>query len=104
MSFDSNAMLELAHLSRDRYQRAGGGGAHKVYNTAKAYDEARGYREMSPFRRAAYEAAILWKLKVDEVLSDFKWSVRPDRADVESLGDFPSTPYGAVYHVISSTF
>jgi hypothetical protein len=42
MAFDSNAMHELAALSRDRYQRAGGGGAHKVYNTAKAYHDARG--------------------------------------------------------------
>lgn len=28
MSFDSNEMRELAHLKADRYQRAGGGGAH----------------------------------------------------------------------------
>jgi len=70
--FDSNAMLELAHFSRDRYQRAGGGGATKVYNTAKAYDDARGYREMSPFRRAAYEATIRWRQVVRNAKEDFR--------------------------------
>jgi hypothetical protein len=101
--FDSNAMLELAHLSRDRYQRAGGGGAHKVYNTSKAYDEARGYREMSPFRRAAYEATIRWRQSVATAVSDFRWNVRTYLADIQSLG-LPSIPVGAVFHVITSTF
>jgi hypothetical protein len=53
--FDSNAMHELAHLSRDRYQRAGGGGASKVYATAQAYYTARGFKELSPFRQACIE-------------------------------------------------
>jgi hypothetical protein len=53
--FDSNAMHELAALSRDRYQRAGGGGASKVYMTGQAYHDARGYKEMSPFQRACIE-------------------------------------------------
>jgi hypothetical protein len=40
MAFDSNHMLELAHIKADRYQRNGGGGVSKVYNSSKAYDEA----------------------------------------------------------------
>lgn len=59
--FDSNAMRELAYLSADRYQRAGGGGAHKVYNSSKAYHDARGHGQMSPWRRAVYEAGIRWQ-------------------------------------------
>jgi hypothetical protein len=102
--FDSNEMLELRHVKADRYQRAGGGGAHKVYNTAKAYDDARGYREMSPYRRACYEATILWRLKAEEIISDFKWCVRADRVDIEMAASFPSIPFGAIYHVIAATF
>jgi hypothetical protein len=55
MSFDSNAMAELRHVSADRYQRNGGGGAFRVYATCQAYYEARGYKELSPFRRACIE-------------------------------------------------
>ena len=40
MAFDSNAMHELQHLARDRYQRAGGGGAQIVRTSSKAYDTA----------------------------------------------------------------
>jgi len=71
--FDSTAMLELAYLSRDRYQRAGGGGAHKVYNSSKAYDESRGYKDMSPWRRKVYETTALWRQAVSQAKSDFKW-------------------------------
>lgn len=53
--FDSNAMHELPHIARDRYQRAGGGGASKVYATAQAYYDARGHKELSPFARACIE-------------------------------------------------
>ena len=53
--FDSNAMLELAHIKADRYQRSGGGGAHKIYASSKAYFDAHGYAEMSPFQRACVE-------------------------------------------------
>lgn len=59
--FDSNAMLELRHLSADRYQRAGGGGAHKVHNTSRAYFDARGHNELSPFRRAIVETRFRWE-------------------------------------------
>lgn len=61
MAFDSNQMLELAHLSRDRYQRAGGGGAHKVHNTSKARDEARGYKEMSDWQKLVYRTNLAWR-------------------------------------------
>jgi hypothetical protein len=53
--FDFNAMQELQYLARDRYQRAGGGGASKVYATSQAYWDARGYKELSPFARACIE-------------------------------------------------
>ena len=55
MSFDSNAMAELKHASADRYQRNGGGGAHKVYMTGQHYYDSRGYKELSPFRRDCIE-------------------------------------------------
>jgi hypothetical protein len=55
MAFDSNAMAELRHVSADRYQRNGGGGAHKVYMTSQAYYDARGFKEMSPFQQACIE-------------------------------------------------
>jgi hypothetical protein len=71
--FDSNHMLELAHLKADRYQRAGGGGAFKVYPSSKAYDEARGYREMSVWRRAVYEATRLWESDSRSAVAGFKW-------------------------------
>ncbi len=53
--FDSNAMLELGAVSRDRYQRNGGGGAFKVYATSKAYYDSRGYADMTPYERACLE-------------------------------------------------
>jgi hypothetical protein len=61
MTFDPNQMHELAALSRDRYQRAGGGGAHKVYNTSKAYWDARGFKELSAFQQARIEARVRFK-------------------------------------------
>jgi hypothetical protein len=70
--FDHNAMRELAAISADRYQRNGGGGAAKVYNTAKAYHDARGIKEMSPFRRAAYEAAVMFRGVCETARSDFR--------------------------------
>ena len=53
--FDSNAMLELAHVKRDRYERNGGGGAHKVYASSRAAYEAKGWKELSPFEQACIE-------------------------------------------------
>lgn len=59
--FDSNQMAELAHLARDRYQRAGCGGAFKVHASSKAYDEARGYREMTLWRQLCYRTTLAWR-------------------------------------------
>ena len=73
MAFDSNEMRELAYIKSDRYQRAGGGGAFKVYNSSRAYDDARGYREMSAWRRAVYEATQLWRSDSRSALAGFKW-------------------------------
>jgi hypothetical protein len=70
--FDHNQMRELAAISADRYQRNGCGGVAKVYNTSKAYDDARGYREMSPFRRKAYEAAVLFRQACEMAVLDFR--------------------------------
>ena len=53
--FDPNQMHELQHLARDRYQRNGGGGAFKVYQTGKAYYDANGFKELSPFAQACIE-------------------------------------------------
>lgn len=71
--FDSNAMAELAHIKADRYQRAGGGGAHKVYNSSKAYDDARGYRELSPWQQLVYRTTTLWRQAAKQAQSDFAW-------------------------------
>lgn len=54
-SFDPNQMAELAHIKADRYQRNGGGGAFKVYQTSKAYFDAIGHKDKSPFERACIE-------------------------------------------------
>lgn len=86
--FDSNAMAELAHLKADRYQRSGGGGAHKVYNTAKAYDEARGYKEMTAWQRAVYEANQLWRQASSQAKSDFRWDCHALTLDVVN-GEIP---------------
>lgn len=71
--FNSNEMHELAALSRDRYQRNGCGGVSKVYASSKAYDDARGYREMSPFRRAVYEATVCWRGQAAAAVANFKF-------------------------------
>lgn len=71
--FDSNAMHELQHLSRDRYQRNGAGGGFKVYATARAYDEARGYKQMTVWQRAVYEANQLWESDRQSAKAGFKW-------------------------------
>jgi hypothetical protein len=53
--FDPNAMHELKHIAADRYQRAGCGGARKVYVTEKAYFDAHGWKDLSPFQQACIE-------------------------------------------------
>jgi len=72
MSFDSNAMHELQHLARDRYQRAGGGGAQKVRMTSKAYDDARGYQEMSAWRQLVYRTNLAWRDACLGAKADFR--------------------------------
>ena len=59
--FDANAMAELAHLKADRYQRSGGGGAFKVYQSAKTYYEAKGINEMSAWDRLMLETTTRWQ-------------------------------------------
>lgn len=72
--FDSNAMNELKHHAADRYQRAGGGGAFKVYATSSAYDTARGYADMTPFRQAVYRARMQFKGACDGAKADFRFA------------------------------
>ena len=76
MSFDSNAMLELGHLSRDRYQRAGGGGASKVYMTSQAYYTARGHNELSPWAKLWTETKIRWQQAAASAQADFQLDCR----------------------------
>jgi hypothetical protein len=83
--FDSNQMQELAALSRDRYQRAGGGGTHKVYNTAKAFAESRGYKDMTAWQQAVYRNTLAWRDAVVGAKAEYRqdcylW----DRDSVES--------------------
>ena len=87
--FDSNALRELAHVKADHYQRAGGGGAFKVYASSKAYDESRGYKEMSPWRRAVYEATQLWLSDSRSAVSGFRWDCHSYTLDRTANGDIP---------------
>jgi hypothetical protein len=87
--FDSNAMHELAALSRDRYQRAGGGGAFKVYASSKAFDESRGYKEMTVWQRAVYETNQLWKSDSRSAVAGFKWDCHALTLDRDANGDIP---------------
>jgi hypothetical protein len=87
--FDSNKMVELQHLARDRYQRGGGGGAFKVYASAKAYDESRGLKEMSTWARAVYEASQLWKSDSRSAVSGFRWDCLSHTLDRDGNGDVP---------------
>lgn len=72
MAFDSNAMLELGHISRDRYHRAGGGGASKVYATSKAYYDARGHNELPAWERLLYETTFRWKSTCETAKEHFR--------------------------------
>ena len=72
--FDTNAMNELKHVAADRYQRNGGGGAQKVHATATAYDKARGYAEMSPWRQAVYRARTQYKVACDQARGDLAFA------------------------------
>jgi hypothetical protein len=72
--FDTNAMNELKHVAADRYQRNGCGGAQKVHATATAFDKARGYAEMTPFRQAIYRARMQFKVTCDKARGDFAFA------------------------------
>jgi hypothetical protein len=72
--FDSNQMNELKHIAADRYQRNGGGGAHKVHATSSGYAKSRGYNEMNAFRQAAYRAREQFKVACDMARSDFSFA------------------------------
>lgn len=87
--FDSNEMRELAYLKADRYQRAGGGGAQKVHATSRAYDEAKGYREMSVWAKAVYEASTLWRSDSRSAMSGFRWDCLSHTLDRDGNGDIP---------------
>ena len=71
-SFDSNAMQELQHVSRDRYQRAGGGGAFKVYATSKAYFDARGHNDLRPWDKLLVEVKFRWRYAADTAQEHFR--------------------------------
>jgi hypothetical protein len=87
--FDSNAMHELQHLARDRYQRAGGGGAQKVHMSSRAYDEAKGYKEMTVWEQAVYRTNMLWRSDRSSAVSGFKWDCLWYTLDRSSSGEIP---------------
>lgn len=87
--FDSNAMRELAHISVDRYQRNGGGGAFKVYKNQKAADEARGFNEMTPWQQAIYRNNMLWRSAKDSAIAGFKWDCLWYTLDKDGDGNVP---------------
>jgi hypothetical protein len=69
--FDHNQMNELSHLKAARYAHNGGGGGFKVATSTKAYYEARGIKELSPFARAAFEAREAFRIAARGAISDF---------------------------------
>jgi len=71
--FDSNEMRELAAIKSYRYERNGGGGGFKVHNSSKAYDDARGYRDMTSWDQLVYRTNMLWRQAASQAKSDFKW-------------------------------
>lgn len=87
--FDSNAMQELAHHSRQRYERAGGGGTHKVYTSSRSYDEARGYKEMSAWDQLVYRTNMLWRSESRSAVAGFKWDCLSYTMERDANGDIP---------------
>jgi hypothetical protein len=67
-------MQELKHLAADRYQRAGGGGAHKVHATSAAFHTSRGYDEMSEFQKAAYRARVEFLWRADHIKAELAYA------------------------------
>jgi hypothetical protein len=87
--FDSAQLLELAHIKADRYQRAGGGGTHKVHNSSKAYDDAHGYQQMSPWEQLVYRTNMLWQSESRSAVAGFKWDCRWLELDKDANGNIP---------------
>jgi hypothetical protein len=75
MAFDSNQMLELQHIARDRYQRNGGGGTHKVYQTSKAYYDARGHNELPTWQKLMTEALIRYRQKCQLIEEHYRMAI-----------------------------
>jgi hypothetical protein len=80
--FDSKQMIELQHIARDRYQRAGGGGAHVVYNSSKAFHDSRGHKDMSKWNRAVYEALVRWRQAAEYAKMDYRWDCHAPTLDL----------------------
>lgn len=59
--FDSNEMAALGAVSRDRYQRNGGGGAHRVYASSKSWWDARGFHDLSKLEQDVI--AVLYRYR-----------------------------------------
>lgn len=72
MKFDSNEMAELAHIKADRYQRNGGGGAFKVYNTSKAYFDAIGHNDLPSWERLLTETTFRWRQSCETAKEHFR--------------------------------
>ncbi len=67
-------MLELQHISRDRYQRNGGGGCHpdKIYNTSKAYFDAIGHNDKPVWERTLIETKFRWRQTCETAKEHFR--------------------------------
>lgn len=87
--FDSNAMAELAHLSRARYDRNGGGGAFKVYNTSKAYYDARGHNELPTWQRLLVETKQRWEASKTIACEQFRIACLTSREGFYHGQDIP---------------
>ena len=87
--FDSNAMRELAYIKADNAQRAGGGGGFKVYNSSKAFDESRGWKDMNVWQRAVYEATALWRSDRESAVAGFRWDCVWFGLDKDAAGEVP---------------
>ncbi len=86
--FDSNAMAERAAI-----KRAQGGGRRKdgcnKPVSSKAYDERMGLKEMSTWRRAVYEATLLWRSDSSSACSGFRWDCHWYTLDKDEAGYVP---------------
>ena len=70
--FDHNQMAELAALKRYRYERDGGGGAHTVHATAKAFYDSRGYSDWSELEQRWHEARVDFKERMALIFEHYR--------------------------------